>query len=165
MSCGFTHNLAALGSIIWPRFLHIALASSSRRAGRWRNRKHKMAGSVTRKHIVARSGRCRHVPNRPRSRGSRGRADSLSPTSAEICGLSAAAIAECGTGKALIFACGATCSQRWTAVYCDLLVAVSEPASEWGPRRCTGLLVTTSGIRTVDLPFNSNANVDASFHG
>ena len=29
MLCSFTHNLAALGTITWPRFLGIAFASSS----------------------------------------------------------------------------------------------------------------------------------------
>ncbi len=57
MLCGFTRNLAALGSIIWLRLLWTALACSSYRMGRWTGWKHKMARSVTRKHIVAKSSR------------------------------------------------------------------------------------------------------------
>src|SRR4030095_8938725 len=57
--CGFTRNLAALGTIIWPRLLWMALACSSYRTGRWTGWKHKMARNVTRKHIVAKSSRFR----------------------------------------------------------------------------------------------------------
>ncbi len=124
MSCGFTRNLTALGTIIWPRFLRMALGSSSYRADRWTGWKHEVAGSVARKHILARSGRCR-----PRGESTPIEDAAILNRTAEIYLWTVVQ----SRSHSAVFACGATCSQRWTAIYCGLLVAVSEPASEWAP--------------------------------